>query len=295
MSKDFFMSKVSVYEIITSEVVKSLELGVIPWRKPWKGDSVPCNFMSKRQYSGLNLFLLNSKPFNSKYFLTFLQVQELGGKIKKGEKATPVIFWKMLEKNYEKNGEVKKEEIPILRYYSVFNAEQIEGVDFKEESEVEEDKIFSPIEKAENLLCSVKERIPRVEYSESRRAFFKPSDDFIHLPFPEFFEKREEYYSTLFHEIIHSTGHKERLNRDTLTDAVFFGDTNYSKEELVAEMGATFLCSHCDILDQTFENSKAYINSWISKLRKNPKLVVEASSQAQKAMSFLLNLKKREE
>ena len=167
------MQKKSVYEIITNEVIKSLDNGVVPWRKPWAGDCIPCNYFTRRPYSGLNLFLLNAKSFTSKFFLTFLQVSELGGKVKKGANATPIIFWKMISKEEKRNdGTVEKNEIPILRYYSVFNAEQIEEIDFVDDEAVSENKEeFTPIQVAETLLASIKERFLRLTLVIIRRPF----------------------------------------------------------------------------------------------------------------------------
>jgi len=200
-----------------------------------------------------------------------------------GSKATPVIFWKFLDKEDSESG--KTESIPLLRYYRVFNVDQCEGIEAPRDENAETIN-FKPVEEAEEIVRGYKGS-PEVRHNEAR-AYYLPASDMINMPKPETFSSEEEYYSTLFHEMTHSTGHETRLNRKTLTDLCPFGSTNYSKEELIAEMGAAFLCDHAGIENRTIDNSAAYIRGWVRKFKDKPKLVVNATAQAQEAADLIL-------
>jgi antirestriction protein ArdC len=280
----------TVYDIINQRIIELLEKGTVPWRKPWNAESnMPKNLVSKKEYRGVNIFLLNCMPFGSPYWMTFKQAKEKGGYIRQGEKSTPVIFWKWLDK---KSMEASDEEsrngkIPLLRYYSVFNIEQCEGIKAPEP----EDQVhnFNPIGKAEEII-QVMPLVPDIRHG-GNKAYYSPTLDYIQLPFQNTFCSPEEYYSTCFHELAHSTGHEKRLGRKSILEPSFFGSHEYSKEELVAEMGAAFLCGDCGIEQNTIENSAAYIQGWMKVLKDDKKLLVHAASQAQKAADYILNRK----
>ena len=274
------MSK--AYQVITERIMELLEQGTAPWHKPWKGGGEAMNLLSKRGYRGINRFLLNVASYISPYWLTFNQAKKLGGTIRKGEKSTPVVFWKLLEKEDKHTGE--KKEIPVLRYYRVFNLEQTEGIEEPPSEEVEEQE-FTPIKRCERLVAAMPNP-PRIQY-ERQAAWYQPIRDLINMPKPESFESAEEFYSCLYHELGHASGAKSRLNRSTLTDMCPFGSTNYSKEELVAEMTAAFLCGATGIDNVTMDNSAAYLNGWLKKLEKDHTLVVQAAAQAQKAADYI--------
>ena len=200
------MEKLSkAYEVINDRIIEMLENGTIPWQRPWKGGEEPMNFLSKKAYRGINVFLLSCGGFESRYWMTYKQAQEKGGQVKKGEKAFPVIFWKWQERE---NEEGKKQCFPILRYYTVFNLDQIEGITAPNESETALIE-FNPIEEADKIIQNMPQR-PRIEHS-GFRACYVPSLDQIKMPMPELFTKEDEYYGTLFHEMVHSTGHENRL------------------------------------------------------------------------------------
>ena len=277
------MKKTNAYQVITDRIIGLLKAGTVPWHKPWKGGGPVKNLVSKRAYRGINQFLLGCSDYASPFWLTFNQAKKLGGSVKKGEKSTPVVFWKLLESEDQETGE--KKEIPVLRYYRVFNLEQTEGIKGPEPEEVKE-KPFTPIERCEQVMRNMPNP-PRVQYKK-QAAWYRPSVDLINLPKPESFESESEFYCTWFHEAAHSSGAKHRLNRPSLTDMCPFGSTNYSKEELVAEMTAAFLCGETGIENQTIDNSAAYINGWLKKLRNDEKLVIFAAAQAQKAMDYIL-------
>jgi antirestriction protein ArdC len=276
-----------VYQIITDRIVKLLEEGTIPWKKPWHGGDAPQNLVSKRAYRGVNVFLLGAQHYPSPWWLTFRQAKELGGGIKQGEHPTPVVFWKRWEVEDVKDGELVKKEIPILRYYNVFNSDQCWGIAEKV-PKVEEKPDFRPIEACEHVTANMPNR-PEIRQEESR-AYYHPLFDYVNMPKPELFEGPELYYVVLFHELTHSTGHEGRVGRDRKAWAeTLFRSESYSQEELVAEMGAAFLAGHCRIEQRTEAHSASYIAGWLKRLRNDPKMVVMAASQAQKAADFILN------
>lgn len=278
-------TKKSVYEIITDKIIEQLENGVVPWRKPWiNGGAV--NWKTQKPYRGINTFLLTAGEY-----ATYKQIQEAGGKIKPEEKKKShiVVFWKWLEKEDEENGEMIK--IPYLRYYRVYEINtQVEGLKSKRK---EQTFNHNPIEKAEEIY---KGYINGPKYTfHSGQAVYYPTLDRINCPPLKDFMKAEEYYSTLFHEMVHSTGHKSRLDRKGVTTQnVAFGDETYSKEELIAEMGSAMLCGIAGIDNSTIENSASYIQSWLRSLKEDSRLVVQAAAQAQKASDYILGEKETE-
>jgi antirestriction protein ArdC/proteasome lid subunit RPN8/RPN11 len=280
--------KNDVYQIVTDRIIRLLESGTVPWHTPWKGGNQwPQNFVSRKVYRGINLFLLNAANYASPYWLTFKQVQQLGGRVRKGEQSFPVVFWKMLQET--RDGETKH--IPFLRYHSVFNVAQCEGLKVPVAPAVESS--FQPIERCEQVVTEMPQR-PVINH-QGARACYSPSLDTVSMPEAKLFTSSEGYYSTLFHELVHATGHVSRLNRKEITDPNRFGSVPYSREELVAEMGAAFLCGHCGIENTTIEQSAGYIQSWLGKLKEDRKLVVHAAAQAQKACDFILDLEREEE
>ena len=280
--------KKDVYQIITDRIIALLESGTVPWHRPWKGGSeAPRNFMSRKVYRGINLFLLNATRFASPYWLTFKQVQTLNGQVKKGEKSFPVVFWKILEE--EENGETKK--IPFLRYHSVFNVLQCEGITLP--APPGNNGEFHPIKKCEEVVANMPRR-PAIEHGNGC-ACYSSQRDTVSIPEANTFESSEAYYGVLFHELTHATGHVSRLNRKEITDPNTFGSNPYSREELVAEMGAGFLSGHCEIENRTLDQSASYIQTWLERLRNDRKLVVHAAAHAQKACDFILDVKPEDE
>ena len=273
----------AAYQLITDRILTLLEQGVVPWHQPWAG-GWPRNLVSGRPYRGINVFMLGCQSYPSPWWLTFNQCKERGGSVKRGEKATPVVFWKVNAYTTQDpdNGEEETRTGFLLRYYHVFNVEQCEGVEYP----VPVHHDIQPIAECERIVAEMPN--PPVIEHVRQQAYYAPIHDVLNMPPRYLFESAESYYSTLFHELTHSTGHESRLHRPTLTDLCPFGSTNYSKEELVAEMGAAFLCGHTGIANTTVENSAAYIGSWLTRLRSDVTLVVQAASQAQKAVDFIL-------
>lgn len=279
-----------VYDLINDRIMQLLEQGTVPWRKTWNAASnQPKNLISKKEYRGINVFMLTCQEYSSPWFLTFNQCQSKGGHVRKGEKSTPVIFWKWLDKRDAGSDDAEtvtvNGKIPMLRYYSVFNLEQTEGVEPPPTTETILAP-FTPLERAEAIIAGMPLR-PDIQYRGSQPAY-SPMLDVVRLPKPEAFESPEEYYSTSFHELAHATGHARRLSRKGILEPSFFGSHSYSKEELVAEMGAAFLCGHAGI-ERTIENSAAYIQGWLKALKNDKKLLVMAAAQGQRASDYILN------
>jgi antirestriction protein ArdC len=277
--------KTDVYQVVTDRIIRLLESGTVPWHKPWKGGNQWAqNFVSRKVYRGINLFLLNAANYASPFWLTFKQVQAAGGRVKQSEKSFPVVFWKILE---EQDGENKR--IPFLRYHSVFNVAQCEGIPVPAMPEIVSLAKFRPMEKCERVVDDMP-KCPIIRHG-GIRACYSPSLDEIMMPETGLFESEERYYNTLFHELTHATGHHSRLNRKEITEPIHFGSNPYSREELVAEMGAAFLCGHCEIENKTVDQSASYIQSWLERLKDDRKLVVHAGAQAQKACDFILHIR----
>lgn len=279
------MSK--VYQIITDRVVELLESGTVPWHRSWGGKwQWPRNLVSGNCYRGINVFLTGCQGYSSPYWLTFKQAQKLGGNVKKGEKGTQVVFWKQWERENKETGTVDK--LPVLRYFTVFHASQCEGVQVPETETPQND--FTPIEQCERAVAQF-ELKPSIRH-DFDKAFYRPNDDLVGMPAREAFDAAESYYSVLFHELTHSTGHSSRLNRKEISESIAaFGSEDYGREELVAEMGAAFMCGHCGIEQQTINNSAAYVAGWLKTIRKDAKLVIQAASAAQKAADHMLGIK----
>jgi len=281
------MAKTNVYEMVTERIIAELEKGVIPWEKPWTGvRSGAYNRVSKRPYSLLNQMLLK----HTGEYATYKQWQDLGGQVKKGEKSEIVVFWKIFEteETNKDTGEKETKKIPLLRYYNVFHISQVEGVEPLKPEQLNDE--VEPIEEADKIITDYITR-EHIEFTECRsnEAYYSPSSDRVVVPMKEQYKVINEYYSTTFHELTHSTGHKSRLNRLETGAVAAFGGTEYSKEELVAEIGSASLMNLLGIETvKTFRNSAAYIQSWLQVLRNDNKFIVSASSKAEKAVNYIL-------
>ena len=304
------MAQFNIYQAVTDRIISQLEKGVIPWRKPWKVSGVQIRFkedltklafnrVTKLAYGALNQMLLSRVG----EYASFKQWTDLGGKIKKGAKSEIVVFWKWLdykdENDVDENGNPKIKRVPYLKHYLVFHISDVEGVEplqlteLNEGEEKPEPDCFDSIEEAERIMNEyvTRENMP-IEY-HGNSACYSPTFDRVTLPERFKFGKNSaEFYSTAFHELTHSTGAKHRLDRPIRNH---FGDTAYSKEELVAEIGASGMLNILNIeTPESFTNSVAYIQSWISQLKKDNKLIVMASAQAEKAIKYIINGKESE-
>jgi antirestriction protein ArdC len=287
-----------VYAEVTTRVLASLEDAVVPWRQPWRVDRhadsdryTHVNLASRKPYRGVNTLLLDltaaTVGYTSPYWVTFRQAITLGGAVRRGEQSTMIVFWKQLAIATEEDEE-KPRRIPLLRHYNVFNIEQCDGLTERIPPPPPERAAFEPIEAAHSLLTNMPDP-PRVIHGGSH-AYYRPALDTVGLPQPETFDTREAYYAVSFHEHIHSTGHRRRLARKEVMEIGEFAGLGYSREELVAEMGAAFLCAITDIDVPALQtNTAAYIASWMNKLRDDPKLLISAAGQAQRASDFILD------
>jgi antirestriction protein ArdC len=251
---------------------------------------MPRNLISGREYRGVNVFLLHAMCFQSPFWLTYKQASELGGHVRKGEKACPVVFWKRLSVA-DMTEPTGKKNVPFLRYYSVFNVAQCEDIPAAKIPVLNgNQREHCPITEAESIVAGMPKK-PDIQFGGGR-ACYSPSLDVVNMPKPEHFRSGQDYYSVLFHELTHATGHASRLNRKGIggTDGEWsaFGSTPYAREELVAEMGAAFLSGHAGIVERTLDNSAAYLQAWLERLKEDRRLIVQAAAQAQRAADFIL-------
>lgn len=282
------MAQFNIYEEITNRLLAEMEKGVIPWHKPWTCTDGAVSHANGRPYSLINQAMLG---YGGEW-LTFTQIKKEGGSIRKGEKSRWVVFWKMYEKEKTKaDGTKVIDVIPILRYYHVWEIAQCDGTERKYDPTQGRPKI-EPIVAAENIVNGYRDREQiRLNIHETIKAYYSPLLDEINAPQMSQYDCPAEYYSTLFHEMTHSTGHRTRLARFVGSEAVAaFGSESYSKEELIAELGAAFLVNHAGIdSHKAFHNSAAYLQSWSRKLKQEPKLFVMAAGKAEAAVKYILN------
>ncbi len=297
------MKKINVYQIVTDRIVSELEKGVVPWRKPWSGaglsDGGSVNYVSRKPYSMLNQMLLGREG----EYLTFKQINDLGGSIKKGAKGEIVVFFtqvKYTKKTEENEGaEEKKKEytVPLLRYYHVYHIDDTIGIPSKIKVEELQEGI-QPIERAEAVIDGYLEREKSLKFHNDRptdKAYYSPATDTVKVPMLSQYQIPEEYYSTTFHELAHSTLVASRCDRGGEGAATAaFGSESYSREELVAEIASAMLCNHSGLdSERTFKNSAAYVKGWMSKLKSDDHAIVWAASRAEKAAKFILGIKER--
>jgi antirestriction protein ArdC len=270
-----------------------LKGGIIPWRKPWKGEKASpadtaISYTSRRAYSLINQWLLGGVPGE---YLTFNEVKKLGGSVKKGAKAGMVIFY--TKASYTKKNDEGEDEVvtyPLLKYYHVFHIDQCEGIRSKtkpeEVVEIETDGY------ADAIIADyiAREGIKFQNDKHSDRAFYCPATDEVVVPMVSQYAEVAEYYSTTFHELTHSTGKATRCNREDEKRGSHFGNEQYSREELVAEIGASMLCSRTGVaIEKAFRNSVAYIQSWLKALKNDPAMIVWAAGRAEKAAAYIMN------
>lgn len=285
-----------IYKEVTDRIIEELEKGVIPWRKPWTGTSAGAiSHTTGRAYSILNQMLLRQPG----EYITYLQAKKEGGHVKKGAKSRIIVFWKQTIKDVtdengqpvmNEDGTPKKRVIPCLKYYQVFHIDDCEGI--KPKWEQAPRQTAEPDETAvETFYDYIRREGIRLEEEASDEAYYSPTRDVIHLPLINQFDEAAEYYSTAFHEATHSTGHVSRLARFTgSAAAAAFGSETYSKEELIAEIGSACILNEIGLETAgSFQNSAAYIQSWLKVLRNDKKMIVSAAGRAEKAVNLILN------
>lgn len=285
------MVKKDIYQEITNRIILDFKKGTPVWEKPWKKGvvGVPINTFSKTFYSGINTLTLWMKQaeegFETSQWLSFLQAKNLGGSIKKGETAAQIMSYKKLEVTDEKTEEIKT--IHIHKKHFVFNISQTKGLDHLiNRSSSEDEPVFQDEKKAEELIKASKAQI---NFAPIDRACYFPGKDKILMPKREQFKTKEGFYSTLFHELSHWTGHKSRLNRKKGNKK---GSKAYAFEELIAEISASFICCHLGFKYSTQHST--YIKHYLEVLKKDKQAIFKAASKAQKATEFILNFNNKE-
>lgn len=290
-------NKVDVYDIVTEHIIAEMEKGIIPWQQPWCGGSDEAiSYISRKPYSLLNQMLLG-KPGE---YLTYKQATALGGQVKKGAKGKMVVFYttfnrKQIKEVRNELGEdiVETKTVvveyghPVLRFYTVFHLDDIEGLESKIEKDTSHD--HDPIEEAERVASEYVEREEGLTLivKNSNGAYYSPKEDKVVVPELSQYKVKEEYYSTLYHELTHSTGISSRCNRK-IDGVAAFGDMSYAKEELVAEIGSAMTLNRLGIeCEKAFKNSVGYLQGWLEALRGDKKMIVIAAGQAQKAVDYI--------
>ncbi|HKR03959.1 MAG TPA: ArdC-like ssDNA-binding domain-containing protein [Bacteroidia bacterium] len=276
-------SKNDVYQIVTNKVIEQLEKGCVPWKRPWTAAGLPQNLITRKPYRGINVMLLAQCGYSQNLFLTFKQAKELGASIKKGEKAQIVIYWKRIVKEGPEEGATES----ILRYYKVYNISQCNGIP---ESKLPPPELQNePILDCEQIIIEMPKR-PAIQQVEDT-AYYHPIHDYVNMPPMKNLLHSEAYCSTLFRQLIHSTGHTSRINRKELMQMKPFNSEMFTLEELIAEMGASFLNSLTGIEQKEFQQDTSYIQGWLSKLKNDKRLIVTAGGLAQKAVDFILDVR----
>jgi antirestriction protein ArdC len=287
----------AVFEIVTDRIIALLEQGTVPWRADWvRAATQPISFSTGKPYRGINHFLLSMlahvNGYASPYWLTFNQVRERGGKVRKGEKGSPCFFWKVYDRSdSDQPGEDGAEDSKskrrfVARYFVVFNVEQCEQLDYPKPALPDPATCgANAIATAEQIVCGY--HGPTIE-TKGLRPCYQPLTDTVQMPERRMFFTPEGYYATLFHELSHSTGHASRLERFTEAPAPF-GSADYSREELIAELGAAFLCSEAGIAPPVIENQAAYLAGWLKALKADRRAIVVAAAQAERAADLILN------
>ena len=276
------------HELITNKIIESLEQNIIPWKKPWRSISAQ-NLITKKEYRGINHFLLGMVPTQYPMFATFNQIKASGGSVLKGSKSVPVFFYNFGKKGEtdKKTGKTNEKSFAIMKQYAVFTMEQTEGLDLSLFIDPVLD--FKPVLSAESLVNAYTQS-QLLKINHAQNAAYSPSQDYLIMPSKNSFYSVDGYYSTVFHEIIHSTGHSKRLNREGFDGSYHkFGSKGYAFEELVAEFGASMLASYCGV-DTSLEEGQnaAYIKGWLKKLNDDKTLAYKAASKAQLAVDFVL-------
>ena len=275
----------SIYQEVTDQIIAEIEKGAMPWVKPWKADS-SCekNIASKKEYNGINRLILammtHFKGYQSPFYGSFKQWQDLGGTVRKGEKGTKIVFYKpvSVEKTNDQ-GESENFAYSCLKTYYVFNADQVDGIEIAK-PEVSP-RVYNPAPALDDRILKTGANIKHGGSS----AFFSPTGDFIGMPNRDTFNDDSSYYATVLHELTHWSGAKHRLDRDLSGK---FGNSKYAFEELVAELGAAFLCQDYQIQGEL--RHAGYIQNWLTCLRENNQAIFKAAALAQKAADYINNL-----
>ena len=293
-------TKRDLYQEVTDKIMGLLEKGVAPWRQTWSSYGLARNYVTGRAYNGINKILMNNTSHPIPFFLSFKQVKALNGKVRKGAKGEQVFYFSAFYKD-SNNKTISEEEakqlkaegnkfkkLTTLRYFNVFNVADVENVAFNiPEVQLKENE---QIEKCEGIIKDMPNR-PEIRFVNANEAYYNSIEDYINMPDIKQFTSSAEYYVTLFHETIHATGHKNRLNRKGITEPNKFGSIPYSQEELIAEMGASFLSAEVGInFSEIVENNAAYLQGWLNKLKEDKRFIFRTAGKAQQATKYILGI-----
>jgi antirestriction protein ArdC len=294
MKSTAVFEKTDVYTIVTNKIVEQLEKGVVPWKQPWTDTGIPQNLITRKPYRGINVWLLSMLGYMQNYFLTWRQIKGVGGCVKQGAKPHIIVFWRWVVTNNKGHDQESTELVvtkprkkAYLRYYYVYNVAQCEKIPIRLFPTM--DRNNSHIEICEDIVYDMPNRPPIVH--DQPAAYYDPKNDRINMPKMGMFKDSVSYYETLFHELVHSTGHSTRLNRKELVGWGPFGSEPYSFEELIAEIGACYLTSFAGIAEPQLSNNVAYLQGWLSRLQNDSRFIINASSKAQQAVDFILKIK----
>lgn len=284
--------KTEIYKTVTDEILTLLKEGTVPWNCPWERDfTLPSNWSTKKTYSGINILLLfisaGKHGFESSSWMTFKQAKKLGGNIIEGSKSTKIVWFEMIQRKDRLSGELlvdandEPQLFPCLRVSSVFNLNQIEGLEIGHlsDDDMKHEIVWEPNQIAENCLDSS----GAVIHHGGQRAFYQPSSDLIRLPGKHRFSVIEDYYSTALHELTHWTGHSTRLDRNSKYGSK---SESYAFEELVAEIGSAFLCADFHVRGTTQDHAN-YIGDYIELLENDERALFKAARLASQAHTFL--------
>ena len=272
----------SIYDQVTNRIIEELEKGAAPWIKPWNaGASEDQNIISKQPYQGINRLILGMSGYTTPLWASYKQWQQLGANVREGEKGTMIVFYSPIEKKTIKDNDPNpdKSHYHCLKTYYVFNAAQVEGIEFEKPKPTLEN--FNPVPALDDRILKTGAVI---KHGDSR-AYYSPGNDFIGMPDKNTFKSENHYYATILHELTHWSGAKHRLDR---TKGARFADAAYAFEELVAEMGAAFLCQDYGIEGDL--RHADYIGSWLKCLRADNKAIFNAAALAQKAANYINEL-----
>jgi antirestriction protein ArdC len=280
----------STYDAVTARITEALDRGAVPWRKPWNDSfAIPCNAVSHRPYSGINLLLLSINPFTDHRWVTFTQARALGGHVKFGELSSLAIFWKQWQPEGGEDGKevVPGRSIPVLRHYHLFNVEQCEELKI-EPLQVPATNPAARMEEAEAVVRAMPD--PPHILEQGRSAWYRPHDDQVGMPPLDRFASADHFYATLFHELAHATGHEKRLARKGIMETIVFGSDSYGHEELVAELASAYCCASIGLDNSLVGDSASYIDHWLSVLKHDHKAIVVAAGQAKRAADYIRGL-----
>ena len=290
-------TQASSYQVVTDRILALMDNGQVPWRKPWSSLAAggPRN-LDGRPYRGVNIWTLAGQDYADPRWLTYRRAHAMGAQVRRGERSSPVVYWRWPERPKDGEGEVtgvtQPRRFALLLYYNVFNVAQVDGLGLAP-IDTSRPPEFDSIAEAEYAIDNMPNP-PRLTSDGGDRAYYNRRDDSVHLPRRDTFSSPQGYYDTAYHELGHATGHESRVGRHT-GDSQPFGSADYGREELVAEFCSAYLCQHAGLDAAVLPNQAAYIQGWTQAVKNDPQLLVIAAAQGQKAADYILGTYAQEE